>query len=131
LIWKIKAFYFIGPFARCPFDEGMVISPLYTVPKSNPNKRRVILDLSYPKNGTGVNDFVPKDHYLGSRAELVFPKIDDFVALIKSKGQCCFMYKLELRRVNRQISICPSCYNLVGFSWNNHIFFRYSFGNGI
>jgi hypothetical protein len=77
----------IGPFDSCPFVEGMVISPLKTVHKSNSNKRRVILDLSYPKNGNGVNDSVPKDHYLGNKVELVFPKIDDFVALIKSKGQ--------------------------------------------
>jgi hypothetical protein len=56
----------IGPFARCPFDEGMVISPLNKAPKSKLNKRWVILDLGYPKNCTGVNDFVPKDHYLGN-----------------------------------------------------------------
>jgi hypothetical protein len=46
------------------------------------------------------------------------------VALIKNKGQGCFMYKLDLRRAYRQISICPSSFNLVGFSWKiNHILF--------
>jgi hypothetical protein len=53
----------IGPFSSCPFLDGMVISPLNTVPKSNPNERRIILDLSFPKDGTGVNDFVSKDEY--------------------------------------------------------------------
>lgn len=113
----------IGPFEKCPFKEGMVISPLNTVPKSNPNERRIILDLSFPKDGTGVNDYVPKDSYLGHEIDLNFPKIDDFIALIKSKGQGCLMYKLDLRRAYRQISICPSSYNLVGFSWKKHIFF--------
>lgn len=113
----------IGPFSSCPFLDGMVISPLNTVPKSNPNERRIILDLSFPKDGTGVNDFVSKDEYLGSDVELVYPKIDDFVSLIKAKGQGCLMFKLDLRRAYRQISICPSSYNLVGFKWKKHIFF--------
>lgn len=83
----------IGPFSSCPFKEGMVISPLNTVPKSKPGERRVILDLSFPKDGTGVNDFIDKDSYLGDKVELSFPKIDDFIALIKAKGQgCCTSY---------------------------------------
>ena len=48
----------MGPFRVCPFEEGMSISPLNTVPKSTPNERRIILDLSFPKNGTGLNDYV-------------------------------------------------------------------------
>ena len=113
----------IGPFDSCPFYDGMVISPLNTVPKSNPNERRIILDLSFPKDGTGVNDFVSKDCYLGEKVDLVYPKIDDFVSLIKAKGQGCLMFKLDLRRAYRQISICPSSYNLVGFTWKGHLFF--------
>ena len=113
----------IGPFRVCPFEEGMSVSPLNTVPKSTPNERRTILDLSFPKNGTGLNDYVNKDWYLGERADLVFPKIDDFIKLIKSKGQGCLMYKLDLKRAYRQVSICPSSYNLVGFVWKKHIFF--------
>jgi len=113
----------IGPFASCPFEEGMIISPLNTVPKSNTEERRVILDLSFPKDGTGINDFVSKDTYLDNKVELIFPRIDDFVALIKAKGPGCMMFKLDLRRAYRQISICPSSYNLVGFTWKRHIFF--------
>jgi hypothetical protein len=44
------------------------------------------MDLSYPKNGTGVDTFVPEDHYFRNKVELVFPKINDFVPLINSKG---------------------------------------------
>ena len=113
----------IGPFSECPFEEGMVISPLNTVPKSTPNERRIILDLSFPKDGTGVNDFVSKQWYLDNPVELVYPKIDDFVALIKAKGPGCLLYKLDLRRAYRQINICPSSYNLVGYRWKNQIFF--------
>ena len=113
----------MGPFRVCPFGEGMSISPLNTVPKSSPNERRTILDLSFPKDGTGLNDYVDKDIYLGENVDLVFPKIEDFVKLIKSKGQGCLLYKLDLKRAYRQISICPSSYNMVGFMWQKHIFF--------
>lgn len=70
-----------------------------------------------------MNDFVSKDSYLGETVDLVFPKIDDFVSLIKAKGPGCLMFKLDLRRAYRHISICPSSYNLVGFKWKGHIFF--------
>jgi hypothetical protein len=96
----------------------MVISPLNSVPKSTPGERRVILDLSFPKNGNSINQFVSKEFYLGKKVELIYPKIDDFIALIKTKGPGCLMklmYKLDLHRAYRQISICPSSYNLVGF----------------
>jgi len=82
----------------------------------------VILDLSFSKDNSAVNDFVPKDSYMGEKVNLVFPKIDDFVALINQKGRGCLLYKLDLRRAYRNISICSSDYNLVAFSWKHHIF---------
>ena len=112
----------MGPFKSNPFEEHLLLSPLNSVPKSDKIERRVILDLSFPKNGTSVNSFVSKDLYLGDKVELFFPKIDDFIGLILNKGQGALMYKLDLRRAYRQISICPSNYNLVAFQWKKHIF---------
>ena len=65
------------------------------------------MDLSFSKNSSAVNDFVPEDSYMGESVELVFPKIYDFVALIIKKGRGCLLYKLDLRRAYRRISICP------------------------
>lgn len=96
-------------------------SIFFSVPKSNPNEWRVILDLYL--RWDGVNDNVSKDWYLGDKVDLVFPKIDDFIALIKAKGPGCLMYKLDLRRAYRQICICPSANNLVRFAWKKHLFF--------
>lgn len=112
----------IGPFRENPFEDELLVAPLNSVPKSTPGERRVILDLSFSKNGNAVNDSVPKDYYLGDEVSLKFPKVDDFVALIKSKGRGCLLYKLDLRRAYRQISICPSDYSLVAYSWKKHIF---------
>ena len=79
----------IGPFKDNPFQSGIKISPLNTVPKKDTTERRVILDLSFPK-GASLNDFISKDEYLGENIELVYPKVDDFIQLIRQKGQGCF-----------------------------------------
>ena len=83
----------LGPFKANPFNAGIKISPLNTVPKSDSLERRVILDLSYPK-GASVNDFISKEFYLDEKIDLVYPKVDDFIDLIKSKGQGCLLFNL-------------------------------------
>ena len=87
-----------------------------TVPKSGSSERRVILDLSYPK-GASVNDYISKGFYLGEKIDLVYPTGDDFIELIKQKGQGCLWYKTDLRRAYRQLGYCPSSYNKVSFVW--------------
>ena len=111
----------LGPFKENPFSSGIKISPLNTVEKSNSFERRIILDLSCPK-GASVNDFISKEYYLDEKIDLVYPKVDDFIQLIKQKGQGCLMFKTDLRRAYRQLSYCPSAYNLVAFIWKKHIF---------
>ena len=54
--------------------------------------------------------------------DLVYPKVDDFIQLIKAKGRGCLLYKIDLRKAFRQIKICPSQYNLVSYIWKKHIF---------
>ena len=102
----------VGPFKNNPFSFGIKISPLNSVPKKDTSERRVILDLSFPK-GNSVNDHINKNEYLGEKIEIVFPKVDDLVQLIKSKGRGCLLYKVDLGRTFRQIPICPSSYNLI------------------
>ena len=111
----------LGPFKKNPFSSNIKISPLNTVPKKDTDERRVILDLSMPK-GNAINNFVDKDFYLGEKVDLVFPKVDDFVKLIRAKGPGCLLFKRDLRKAYRQISICPGNYNLVAFIWKKHIF---------
>ena len=62
----------LGPFKSNPFPNNLVISPLNSVPKKD-NERRVILDLSYPRNSS-INDFIEKDEYLGEKNRNNFSK---------------------------------------------------------
>ena len=111
----------IGPFKASPFESGIKISPLNSLPKRDTEERRVILDLSYPR-GASINDHISREEYLDNKIDLVYPKVDDFIQLIKQKGKGCLLFKKDLRRAYRQIPICPSNYNLVAFSWRKHIF---------
>lgn len=111
----------LGPFKSNPFSDQIVISPLNSVPKSNTEERRVILDLSFP-GGMSVNDGINKHYYLEQPIDLHYPRIDDFVEIIKQKGIGCKIFKRDLKRAYRQIPIDPKDYNLVGFSWKGHYF---------
>ena len=111
----------LGPFKSNPFTSNLKVSPLNTVPKKDTSERRVILDLSMPK-GRAINDYVDKNVYLNEVVSLIFPKVDDFIKLVKAKGQGCLMFKKDLRKAYRQIPICPRDYNLVAFCWKKHLF---------
>ena len=102
----------------------MVISPLNSVPKKDSDERRVILDLSFSETGDSVNSHILKDSYLGSPVKVSYPSVDDLVELIRLKGSGCCCFKRDLRRAYRQVPCCPGDWHLVGFSWNNHIFFN-------
>ena len=87
----------LGPFKAIPFISGIKISPLNTVPKGDSCERLVILDLSFPK-GASINESISKEFYLDEKIDLVYPRVDDFIELIKQKGQGCLLYKTDLRR---------------------------------
>ncbi|CAG2239461.1 unnamed protein product [Mytilus edulis] len=102
----------------------MVISPLNSVPKKDTIDRRVILDLSFGVDGEdSVNSHISKDLYLGNPIKVSYPSVDSLVELIRRKGSGSLCFKRDLKRAYRQIPICPGDWHLVGFSWENHIFF--------
>ena len=107
----------LGPFADCPFSF-LHTSPLMTRPKKDSDKRRVIMDLSFPQ-WESVNAGIPRDTYLDIPYKLQYPKLDDFVAQILSKGRGCHIYKIDIARAFRHLKICPLDYPLLGFKWDN------------
>ena len=53
------------------------------------------MDLRFPK-GASLNDFVCKNKNLGEKIELIYPKVDDFIQLIKLKGVGGLLFKTDL-----------------------------------
>lgn len=111
----------IGPFDCNPLNRDLFISPLNSVPKKDSLDRRVILDLSYPRNRS-VNDSIPKGEYLGVDIELSYPSVDDLAQLIRSLGKGCLLYKRDLRKAYRQIPIDPGDIHLLAYTWENKIY---------
>ena len=85
---ELEAGYVIGPLQPDSLKKPIIISPLNTRPKKDSESRRIILDLSYPGEGS-VNSGIDKDKYLGVDMQLVYPSIDNLIALVnKFKGNC-------------------------------------------
>ena len=91
-------------------------------PSYSSTKRRVILDLSFPK-GSAVIEGILKEFYLESKISLTFPRVDDLVEIIKGKGrQCLFFFKRDLKRAYRQIAVDPGDVSLLGYNFK-HIYY--------
>ena len=108
--------WIIGPFAEIPFPGRVAISPLSTRSKKDSDERRLILDLSYP-DGMSVNDWTPKDNYLGFKVKLEYPKVDDLARRLVEMGTGALMFKRDLHKYFHQIPLDPADVELFGFQW--------------
>ena len=64
-----------------------------------------------------------KDNYLGFRAKLTFPRVDDLAFRIYSLGQGCIMFKVDLSQYFRQLPLDPGDYSLIGYIIEGKIYF--------
>ena len=106
----------LEPFHSKLFQTGLKISPLNTVTKKDTTERRVIWTLAFHRALQLTILSVKMSNWV-KKIDLVYPKVDDFIELIKAKGRGCHLYKVALRKAFRQINICPGQYNLVSFIW--------------
>ena len=81
----------MGPFSKIP-SKKFHCSPMLTRPKDL-NKRRVILNVSYPKDGF-LNDNVDNLHFDGKIFILKFPSIDDICEEICSNPNEVLLSKI-------------------------------------
>ena len=106
---KYGAIY--GPFKQLPFPVH--ISPLMTRPKQNTDKRRTIMDLSWPK-GASINSAIHKFKYLDTYFSLSYPSIDHIVHHVKELGPGSLLYKVDISRAFRHLRIDPGDIDLLG-----------------
>ena len=112
----------IGPFSTNPFSCQFAVSPLNSVPKADSEERRIIVDLSWPF-GTAVNDGISSSRYLDEDISLVYPTVDSIASLIRASGPGALIYKRDLRRAYRQFPVDPFDYPLLGYRWNDELYF--------
>ena len=100
-----------GPFKDLPFPVH--VSPLMTRPKQNSDKRRTIMDLSWPK-GASVNNAIHKFRYLNTYFSLSYPSIDNIVDKVKALGPGSLLFKVDISRAFRHLRIDPGDIDLLG-----------------
>ena len=113
----------LGPFSISLFINRIGISPLSTRPKRDSNKRRVIMDLSFPP-GRSVNDGIDKTHYCGVPITLMYPTVDTLARRIVELGNNVLIWKKDLVQAFCQIPLCPREFLLIGFRWRNLLYFN-------
>ena len=111
----------IGPFEAIPFNGQVAISPLSSRAKKESEKRRIIMDCSWPV-GFSLNDGINKNKYLGKDIVLHYPTIDDICKRVymltqQFPGEDILFYKEDMTRAFRQVSVCPRDIPLLGYRW--------------
>ena len=109
-----------GPFKGPPV-RGFHISPLMTRPKKDSDRRRVIVDLSWP-DGASVNDGIRVDTYIDGPAEITLPTVDYMENRLLRLGRGAFLYKTDLARGYRQLRVDPGDWPCLGFSHGGQYF---------
>ena len=119
-----------GPFKNKPFGGITHISPFITHQKQDSNKRRVIIDLSWP-NGASVNHYTHSNEYMGTAFKLCYPSVDTFTDRLRKLGRGALMHKIDLSRAFRQLKVDPADYPLLCLFWqgNYYVDGSYAFGH--
>lgn len=107
----------LGPFLHPPLPQFKT-SPLGVVPKSEPNKYRIIHDLSFPAQDS-VNSNIPKEY-----SEVHYDSVDTVVSLVQQFGEGCLMAKSDIKDAFRIIPVSPDDYHLLGFTWQGQFYYE-------
>ena len=110
----------LGPFQKSPI-QNRHCSPLLNRTKYDPDRRRVIFDLSWPKGGS-VNHYVDIDSYMGTKFQLKFPTVDNIVDRIVGLQGKCLTYKIDLQRAFCHLKLDPRDVNKTGIMFNNEYY---------
>ena len=96
--------------------QGVQISPFGVIPKSQPGKWRLIVDLSSPQ-GKSVNDGIRKEW-----CSLVYTSVDDIVKIIWGLGYGALMAKVDVKAAYRMVPVHPDDHCLLGMQWEGKLY---------
>ena len=118
--------HMVGPFPSPPF-KPFRINPIGIATRKYSGKKRLIIDLSAPRNGPcpSVNSMIPLEHF-----SLYYVSIDDAIRLIKIAGQGAWLAKADITDAFKIMPIHPSQWSLFGVKWEKMFYFavRLTFG---
>lgn len=106
----------LGPFECLPFQWANV-APMMTRPKSNPAKRRVIVDYSYPSGG--INATIYKNVLFGTEVNHTLPTVTHAIDAIKANDFKVTLASIDLERAYRNFRTDPSDWPLTCIQHSN------------
>ena len=114
----------VGPLPLDSIPKGTQISPFGVIPKSQPGKWRLIVDLSSP-GGMSVNDGIEPE-----LCSLQYLRVDEVVRRIVTMGRGTLMAKMDIESAYRMVPVHPSDRLMLGMQWKGGVFFdtRLPFG---
>ena len=93
------------------------VSPFGIIPKKHqPNKWRLILDLSSPA-GHSVNDHIPESH-----CSIKYSGLEEAITLLTEVGHGAWMAIVDLKNAYRIVPIHPDDRTLLGMQWSNKVY---------
>ena len=121
---ELKAGTLLGPYVTSPFLEHQTgISPMSTRPKKLSEKRRILVDLSWPRDGHSVNSGIPKDTFMEQQVKIVYPTIDMLCKRAIALGPKIVGWRKDLERAFRILPLDPKFYSILGVFWSGAILF--------
>ena len=97
----------LGPLQKVSFPD-VHINPVGLIPKSEPGKYRMIVDLSAPKGGS-VNDGVDRDS-----CSLSYLSMDTVAARVRELGRGALLVKFDIKSAYRNVPVHPDDRWLLG-----------------
>ena len=105
----------LGPFQSREVP-AIHISPFGVIPKSEPGKWRLIVDLSSPCGGS-VNDGISKEW-----CSLSYLFVDEVAAQVRRYGRGAMMAKFDLKAAYRNVPVHPDDRHLLGMGLQQQVF---------
>ena len=118
---ELKYQAIMGPFKQSPIQNCHFL-PFMTREKANAAHRRVIIDLSWPKDAS-VNLGVDKNSYMATNFALTFPTVDNITDALNEAGAGAHLFKIDISHAFRHIKIDPFDFDLLGLKWCHVTYF--------
>ena len=112
---QVSKGYMAGPF---PSSEcsGVVASSIAVIPKKDPGKFRIIVDMSSPKKAS-INDNIRRQH-----THVAYSSVEDAAHLMQHFGTNALLAKIDVKEAYRIIPILPDDRPFLGLHWNGQVY---------
>ena len=106
----------LGPFAHPPVP-ALKVSRFGVIPKrSQPDKWRLIVDLSSPE-GHSINDGINPEE-----CSMAYISVDNIAECVLALGRDALLAKSDVKQAYRQIPVHPDDRVLLGMAWRGQYF---------